>query len=404
MSARDHIQSRQFPGGEAFKYESQMKSKPNSQGTLFQVNPSQLTPESRQPRGYSPERFAAVTEALGEKNFPLRKDRRGTTYGKHEHGGMSYSMYAGHAGTAAKAISAVARSTVPLSDITPRPNEPVSEVNPTLHLGIVPNSSDRKHVLADYHTVKPRGDSAAIWMTSGGHHPEHIAEGEHPKWDNGRGDKLTGHQAKNIKGINRNKNTRAYWEKDESGKRVAKMAPRLRDTEADTTVIHEIGHHVDRDTMKNNESGWSDMTATQRVSEKGRREGFADKYADTHARLPGRKNKRKPSASTEDPTRWTGGRMPGYSTGNFYEDQSFAGAYHKERHGEAIPHKVGNRVISKDQFNIESVKHDLGPNTFPKGHIPGQLPLLNKNKGMTRYTSEGDFHPDYGKIKWGYAV
>lgn len=54
--------------GAQFDLRPNMKAKPNSQGTLFRASPDFRTPESRQPRGYSPERYAAVKSALTDED------------------------------------------------------------------------------------------------------------------------------------------------------------------------------------------------------------------------------------------------------------------------------------------------------------------------------------------------
>src|SRR5580700_5006990 len=83
--------------GPQFNLQSNMKAKPNSQGTLFQANASQRTPASRQPRGYSPERYKAVGQALS-LDVPFGHDP-GTGWAR------------------ARATAAVARSTIPMSHL-----------------------------------------------------------------------------------------------------------------------------------------------------------------------------------------------------------------------------------------------------------------------------------------------
>lgn len=81
---------------EAFHLASNMKDKPNAQGTLFSASPSQRTPESRQPRGYSPERMRAVRQELSaDKVTPMQGEQMAQE----------------------NAYRTVARSTVPLNDI-----------------------------------------------------------------------------------------------------------------------------------------------------------------------------------------------------------------------------------------------------------------------------------------------
>lgn len=92
-----------------FHLASNLKNKPNAQGTLFSANPSQRTPESRQPRGYSPEREQAVGSALSL--------RRASTVA----GGYL-------AAERAQVRQTVARSTIPLADI--RSGHPIMRVSP----------------------------------------------------------------------------------------------------------------------------------------------------------------------------------------------------------------------------------------------------------------------------------
>lgn len=116
-----------------FRYSTNMKDKPNSQGTLFGVDKSQRTPESRQPRGFSPQRYADVTKALDVKV----ENTRGKSWMGHEHGGTRMMVHNSHAEQLARSVNSVARSTVPLSDITkPHPDQPKSDDNPSLSMGI----------------------------------------------------------------------------------------------------------------------------------------------------------------------------------------------------------------------------------------------------------------------------
>lgn len=78
-----------------------------SQGTLFRVDKSQRTPESRQPRGYSPERIRAVDKRFGfskEAEFRLHPPFPGDTH---------TPRYAGNP-DAAHVLRTIARSTVPM--------------------------------------------------------------------------------------------------------------------------------------------------------------------------------------------------------------------------------------------------------------------------------------------------
>lgn len=161
MSAEDHLSSQ-------FDMRSGFKNKPNSQGTLFRADPSQRKPEARQPRGYSPERYREVTEAL-DIRF---KDRGPGTYGGHEHGGRSMHIYHGHAETIARAAAAVARSTVPLSDMTrPDPNQPASPENPKLEMGVWvgDDSHERGHYSKPGTTAIPERGGIALF-----HHADDI--------------------------------------------------------------------------------------------------------------------------------------------------------------------------------------------------------------------------------------
>lgn len=203
-----------------FHLVSNMKAKPNSQGTLFSADPSQRKPESRQPRGYSPERYKAVSEAtdLTRKNGSMR-------------------IYGGYADVAAKALSEVARSTVPLSDLKrPHPDQPASQENPDLHIGV------RQREGEGYEVAK---GAAAFYQKPG---------------------------------------TTAIPDQG----RVALY----NDAYHDGTVIHEIGHHASH--LAGNE-------AYDSPSSKGAEEGRADKYLDTHGRTAGYKQKPMPRDADYQP-------------------------------------------------------------------------------------------------------
>lgn len=265
--------------GDQFRLESQIKNKPNSQGTLFRADPSQRTPESRQPRGYSPERMQAVGQALG-----------------HRYGGKIWAPPGLHEGQA-QALATVARSTVPLSDIQRETQGHKLQMNVT------------NTIHKDY-GVRP--DALGNYENADSHQP------------------------------------------------VARIELLPKATKG-TTPIHEIGHHVDRDRPYGSDE------------EKGRSEGFADAYAAKHARQPGYKRRAQPVDS--EPGKW----------GSNDFQPSFNAAYNTERHGS--PHGA----LQPQQFGTSK---DL-----PKGHVPGQLPLLHKTtSGVGRYESQQTTKWDYADI------
>lgn len=295
-----------------FRYVSNLKNKPNAQGTLFQVNSSQRKPEARQPRGYSPQRYSEVAEAVGA----MRKSYGPQTYGGHEHGGTAYQIYKGHAGTLAKAVSAIARSTIPLSDIKkPKPDEPKTLNNPELHVGVVPQSDRTSKTLGVYNSspLVANKDYAAIHLTSG----EPTPKGQKKK---------------------------------------------ARDKEADATVLHEIGHHVDWISKIGGSRG------TGSFKDSGHGEGFADQYAENHARTPGYKQ-RKVKVDYK-PSRWTDldkdTQYPGAT--DYAAQYLFKEGYNQGRHG--TPYDK----LQPAQFGEPGDKK-----TYPKGHVKGQLPLIQKD-------------------------
>lgn len=105
--------------GEPYEYRTNFKNKPNSQGTLFQVqDKGLLNPQQRWPRGYTPERLNDVRGALAGTpiSYPDRMED------EHEPGDykemMSYRP---------RTFSAIARSTIPtehLKGITEIGGEP----------------------------------------------------------------------------------------------------------------------------------------------------------------------------------------------------------------------------------------------------------------------------------------
>lgn len=92
-----------------FDLRSNLKNKPNAQGTLFKADKSQRTPESRQPRGYSPERMQAVRKTL----TPGGINRSNMEAYEISRTGKTPTVVSGQD----QAMRTVARSTVPLSDI-----------------------------------------------------------------------------------------------------------------------------------------------------------------------------------------------------------------------------------------------------------------------------------------------
>jgi hypothetical protein len=270
MSATDNL------SGDQFSYGPRTKNKPNSQGTLFRVNPSQRTPESRQPKGYSPERYRQVTEALGAKFRP----------GLHEHSNSNLGIYHGHAETLARAMASVARSTVPMKDITrPDLSQPKSNANPDLHVGV---SGEKSVNSGEYKTPGSTAMKGEGRITL---YPQHSH---------------------------------------------------------DSTVLHEIGHHVDRDRI----------SAFSNDADLGYAEGVAENYAEQHGRKPGYKS-RKAEPSNHSPSDWHGE----YLNNNYARSREF---------------DHGFRQARPVNYENHADPSGLGPNTYPKGHIQGQLPLLIK--------------------------
>lgn len=179
--------------GEQFHLASNMKAKPNSQGTLFSANPSQRTPESRQPRGFSPERMTAVKQRLNRKPGHVE-----ASPGMHE--------------SQAQALQTVARSTVPVSALN---NLSIGSTE-YRGRGGVPSGADGVYYDPKM-TMNGRGQIAVLPSAAKGFVP-----------------------------------------------------------------IHEIGHHVSQG--RYNTPG-----------EMGHEEGFADAYADEHARKPGYKSRPDPA-------------------------------------------------------------------------------------------------------------
>lgn len=282
MTASDHL-------GNQFHLVSNMKNKPNSQGTLFSASPSQRTPESRQPRGYSPERMRDVGDAVthgGAKQWNAHNE------------GTSTIAPPGLQGAQARTLQSIARSTVPLADIARKPSG---------RIGLAVHTDHNIDV-------------------SGGVHNE------------------DGHDA-------------GVYKRPSMNVPYGQIEVRAGTDEA--TSIHEIGHHVD----------WmARATPYGTDSEKGKAEGFADKYAAEHARTPG--YKQKPHHVPSEPGNWRD---------NDYQP-TFNAAYNQERHGN--PHGS----LQPSQFGSGK---DL-----PKNHVKEQLPLLHK---ITSGWGDSE------EAKWDYA-
>lgn len=320
-----------------FDYQTGFKNKPYSQGTLFGVRPEARTPESRQPRGYSPERYTAVLDALEAR----RKHWGPKTYGGHEHGGHGFVVYHGHAETLARSVAAVARSTIPMSDITrPHADQPETNENPRLHLGVWA-PSDARNELGHYskpgtHAVPGQG---------------RVAITNYPLSD----------VAKNYPGD------------DEQAKANRAI---MRD-ELELTPIHEIGHHTDRDRPYGT------------PVERGRKEGYADAYAAQHAKMPGRsslsggrgqRRGQRPIPVPESPYAWHSER----GLEDPYSRQSFDYGYQQH-----------HRVPQHDPD-----PSGLGVKTYPRNHVEGQEALLHKTGSLDWGGQFKDIHlrmPDWSK-------
>lgn len=113
---------------EGWDLHTNIKAAPNSQGTLFQGGTDQRTPESRQPRGFSPERFREISQAV------LGVRRPGTEFSH------------------AKIRENLARSTVPV--------EHLSGDDLTFKVGI--NSRDRLFAAGVYRRKQEGRDNASI--------------------------------------------------------------------------------------------------------------------------------------------------------------------------------------------------------------------------------------------------
>lgn len=181
-----------------------IKSKPNSQGTLFSGGVSQMPPEKRYKRGYTPDRMQEVTNAV---QFPERN---------YSHD-VQRDFY-----NRAVVKESIARSTAPATDLQ----------------GL---------------TVRVLPHRGAI--IGGG---------------------------------------RGVYEEDTQTAMIAQHASN------DQTVIHEIGHHVSN--VRSGGTNYGPGTPADR----GREEGFADRYADEHFRAdPSAKKK-----MLDDPRRGLSSYIP----------------------------------------------------------------------------------------------
>lgn len=167
---------------DGWNYQTNIKNKPNAQGTLFSGGASQIPADRRYPRGYTPERMQAVKSTV---QFPERNYSRGPQrdFLNREN-----------------AAQTIARSTVPTKDLA----------------GL---------------TVRVLPFKGAI--IGGG---------------------------------------RGVYEDDTQTALIAQHAS------GDQTVVHEIGHHVSH----RQSGGVSYGPGTPH--DRGREEGFADRYADEHFR------------------------------------------------------------------------------------------------------------------------
>lgn len=134
---------------------SNIKGKPGSQGTLFQGGRSQLNPQQRWPRGYTPERQEAVREGMKDA-----WGRRTAVYGAGDHSDESQR---------ARVVDTVARSTIPESHLFG-----LETIDSYPDKGTVGTYRPRKaHLSVDMHT-RNEGDAAGQTLVHElGHH--HVA-------------------------------------------------------------------------------------------------------------------------------------------------------------------------------------------------------------------------------------
>lgn len=287
----------QFTYTPGFSPTSKAKPKPGKpqrqpgpqQGTLFKVNPSQRTPESRQPRGFSNQRWNEVGMATGLLHS--YSDYEGVSHLK----GSAVHAHPMHAQNVADTLSTIARSTVPVADLA------------NLHVG------------AGY--------------------------------------------------VNKPETKKGEYNRDSAMGPVASV---YRDSGKDITPIHEIGHHVQA------ESGGAYWNGGHRSSSvQGETEGFADNYAQQHARTPGYKP--QPVPVDAHPQDWHGYYD---MRGNYSAQETFDAGYHMER--------GTGQYLNYDQFGFEARR---ASGNLPKEHIPGQVPLLHR-------TTSG--WGDKAKTTWDY--
>jgi hypothetical protein len=216
---------------EPYDLRSNIKGKPGSQGTLFQVtDKGLLNPDQRWPKGYTPERKNAVADAVVRPSIHVnyrpnhtgddREVRTGTRSTEYSDRKVNYGVVNGEPHVANESrqhvrdlVDNIARSTVPLE-----------------HLGGVQ------------------------WR--------HNAES---------------HLGNNDPGVT----TQAHW--DRTGDALSKGDPVIRmrrGTEGGYVPIHEIGHHVSY-----NEA--TEHSQYRTGYQQGSEEAFADRYAFEHFREPG---------------------------------------------------------------------------------------------------------------------
>lgn len=132
-----------------------IKAKKYSQGTLFSGGTEQRTPESRQPRKYSPERMRAVTEHIGDSGVI--------------EGQANY----------AKLRQNIARSTAPITDIPSYVNHPISgepqtRIKINSPRGGIPASGDYSLATGNIR-VRPGWESTPTVIHEIGHHSRVIS-------------------------------------------------------------------------------------------------------------------------------------------------------------------------------------------------------------------------------------
>lgn len=297
------LNDRQF-NNDGWRYETRMKNKPNSQGTLFSGGTEQRTPESRQPRGYSPERFNEVAQAT---------NLRTTNY---ETGKRVPTTYPGNEFPTAQLLQTYARSTIPVEHFN-APDE---------------NGSKVTHYATD---DVAKNNAGEFRSTIGPSYPTQIRV-----------------MPKHVSGY---------------------------------TPIHEVGHHVSLNVAGTEHSkrmkdyGVSDIPANWDTSPRmrGMEEGFADNYAQEHARNTGYKPK------PVNVQRQFGAWHNSYFRMHNWNASVFDTAYNSVR---------PNNQLSPRQFT---------PSTgLPKEHIEGQIPLLQKN---IPYPTDSEFFAGVEpKPEWSY--